>query len=313
MEGVRPRGYSAASGLTAGLAFAVLARGSRRAAASRDDFEDMRDIKEGIQTLERTLGARKTTIMLVQAGVTPRQIAAVRGVSLQTTFGYIDQAIGAGALRRSDVLFTLPPGLRASSGGTDAGAEGRGAGSAPSPHPGDLAVIRRYGSGAHALGDMYEHLCAIEQRLHELVRARLIEGLGADEAGWWRKGIPESIRKVCQTRREEDEHPAAHAYHYTDLLDLGDVIDANWPIFREGLPACYHGARKLIQRDLRRLNGIRRRVMHPVRHAPPGEDDFRFTRSMRMALIPAEAAVPEADAAFVAGLKAYFGTDKGER
>ncbi len=269
----------------------------------------MRDVKEGIETLERGLGARRTTVLLVQAGLTPRQISEVRGVNLGTTLGYIDQAIGAGLLRRSDVLFTLPEGVRTAPRGPG-GAAKPPEGIVPGQHPADAAVVERYGSAAHALGDMYEHLCAIEQRLHEMVRATLVQNLGEHEGGWWRQGIPESIRKVCQARREEDEHPAPHAYHYTDLLDLGTVIEANWGVLASVLPEQYRGARKAILKDLRRLNGIRRRVMHPVRHAPPDEDDFRFTRSLRMALIPAEATVPEADAALVAGLKRAFAADR---
>lgn len=54
--------------------------------------------------------------------------------------------------------------------------------------------------------------------------------------------------------------------------------------------------------EIRRLNEIRRRVMHPVRQARLEEGDFRFTRDMRRALLPEGETKPDVERV-LSGLK----------
>jgi len=187
--------------------------------------------------------------------------------------------VGEGKLRQSDILFAIPREVR------QAIAEAQG--SLPEGvDPDDHYVVRLYGDAAHALGDMYDDLREIEVALHFFIKEQLKRRLGDAEGGWWRKGIPETIRKRCQTRREEDAEPATEAYGYTDLLDLGQIIEQNWSTFQECLPDLYRSNRKRLLEDLQRLNGIRRTVMHPVRRAAPTEQDFDFVRDLKLALYP---------------------------
>ena len=186
--------------------------------------------------------------------------------------------VGEGKLRRSDILFAIPREVR------QAIAEARG--DQPTGIDGDdYRVVQLYGDAAHALGDMYDDLRVIEKLLHSFIEAHLKIRLGDTETGWWRKGIPEAIRKTCQTRREEDAEPAAEAYSYTDLIDLGRIIEQNWSTFQACMPDVYQSNRKQLLEDLRRLNSIRRMVMHPVRGDVPTEADFDFVRDLKLAVI----------------------------
>jgi hypothetical protein len=86
----------------------------------------------------------------------------------------------------------------------------------------------KYGDASHALGDMYEDIRIIETHLHKQIYEILSEIYGEEETGWWRRGIPLSIRQTCQIRREEDEEPVEDPYCYTDLLDLWHIFDKQW-------------------------------------------------------------------------------------
>lgn len=224
------------------------------------------------------MGVRDITYRLVKIGISPVNVSQVRRVSLATTLGYLDQMIGQGRLRRSDVFFSISKDVRDKCVGTT---------ERPADvSPDDFKVLRRYGDAAHALGDMYEDLRCIEMTVHTMVRDVLVRTFGRSESGWWRQGVPEAIRRSSQVRREEDAEPADSPFCYTDLLDLGRIIEANWSVFQLGLPERYRSNRKLLLDDLRRLNSIRRNVMHPVRGCVPSEDDFDFARRLRADLAP---------------------------
>jgi hypothetical protein len=226
------------------------------------------------------VGVREDTLQALRDGFTPGQFSRQRGVSLTTTLKYLNEMVGEGRLRRSDILFSIPSSVRKAieDAPDDSVPEG--------VDPADYDVVKLYGNAGHALGDMYDDLREIEVALHWFIEEHLKSCLGDSEAGWWRKGIPEAIRKTCQTRREEDDEPADHAYGYTDLLDLGRIIEYCWQTFQPSMPEPYRSNRRQLLDDLRRLNGIRRMVMHPVRGTTPTEDDFEFVRSFRARVYP---------------------------
>lgn len=225
------------------------------------------------------MGVREETLQALRAGSTPGQISRQRRVSLQTTLQYLNQMVGEGKLRRSDILFAIPRDVR------QAIADSPG-GRPPSVDADNYEVVRLYGDAAHAMGDMYDDLRDIETGLHFFIETHLKSHFGESESGWWRKGIPEAIRKSCQTRREEDDEPAPAAYCYTDLLDLGRIIEHCWTTFLSCLPDVYRNNRKQFLDNLRRLNGIRRMVVHPVRGAVPTEEDFDFVRAFKLSVSP---------------------------
>jgi hypothetical protein len=117
--------------------------------------------------------------------------------------------------------------------------------------------------------------------LHAGIRRAFQEQYGEDESGWWRTGVPLGVRQKLQNRREEDTD-AAEPYAYTDLLDLAEILDKNWTTIAPKVISDFSQKKNTLA-DLRRLNQIRRKVMHPVRYSPPGddefEDEFRFVCS----------------------------------
>lgn len=203
------------------------------------------------------MGVRDDTLALVRQGLTPQEIAERMGVSIKTTIPYIDQLIGERRLRRSDVFFGVPPSKR--------------------------AQVEWYADGAYA--DVYEDLRAIERSLHQRIRQALEQKFGAGELGWWR-AIPEDVRVKVQERRERDASPECDAYAYTDLLDLSDILRKRWSdIAAEVLPKESLANRTAVVDDLRRLNDLRKKVMHPVRYSSPTEEDFSFLNSLKPRLL----------------------------
>jgi len=200
----------------------------------------------------------------LRQGLDPVQISNHMGITVTSVLDYLDRKIGAGELRRSDVYFSIPKDRRAA---------------ARSRHYQE--VVQRYADAASAYGDMYDDIRRIETLLHKLVRERLEQTLGKEESGWWRLGIPEKVRVKCQERRERDEEPCSEPYGYTDLLDLALVLEANWKHFTETLPRAFVENRRGLLVGLGRLNRVRNRVMHPVRAAPPTEEDFEFVREFK--------------------------------
>lgn len=212
------------------------------------------------------MGVRDETRKLLLEGCSPGEIAKRMGVSLKTTLGYLDQMVGEGRLRRSDILLSIPASRRHKPSNID-----------------DRLVVERYGSPAKLLGDIYEDVRFIEVTLHSLIRRILEDKFGKSEEGWWRQGVPESVRKSCVVRREEDSDPAADPYCYTDLIDTRQIIEKRWNLLQSELLRQVSDKRQLMD-DLLRLNQIRRMVMHPVRRGVPSEDDFDFLRAFRRRL-----------------------------
>jgi hypothetical protein len=204
------------------------------------------------------MGRRDEAVDLLRKGITPEDIAEAMGISFQTVLGYLDQMIGAGVIRPTDVLFSLPPRARQS----------------PSTFE-EHEVVRRYGTDSHTLGDIYELLRKIETTLHRRIRSTLVHRYGSEEKNWWRQGVPERVRKKCAERREEDPDPVDDPYCYTDLLDLASILDANWEALQGEVGRLASNKRELIQ-NLRQMNEVRRLVMHPVRGVAPDQEDFRF-------------------------------------
>lgn len=220
------------------------------------------------------MGVREETLELLHQGLSPKEIAREKGVNIKTTLAYLDELVGRGALRRSDIFFSIPKNIR------NANKE-RGV----STDYEDSLVINKYGDASTALGDMYEDIRTVETYLHQLISSALEEEYGKGEMGWWRKGIPLSIRQDCQSRREADDEPATEPYCYTNLLDLWQILDKQWNVLKKVLPNNITADKQALRFNLIRLNSIRRKVMHPVRGVIPSEDDFEFIREFKGLLL----------------------------
>jgi hypothetical protein len=141
----------------------------------------------------------------------------------------------------------------------------------------ELELFHCYQSKQPRLGDIYVLLADLERTLHANIKLVMLKHFGRGEDGWWRKGVPENVRRACVESRERDsDFSSDHAYCYTTLIHLSDIMKKNWQHFTELLPG---KNKKKLEEDLRRLNSIRNRVMHPVRAEQPTEDDYEFVKS----------------------------------
>lgn len=233
---------------------------------------------------------------LLRSGLSPKEIAKRQGVTLATILGYLDQLVGRGDVRRSDILFSVQKDVRQAvlsiagnkttsdswdivhvqakleEQGFDVDRE-------------DIHVVLKYGDARHALGDMYEDIRTIETYLHQLIRKGLEKEYGKGELCWWRQGVPETTRKNCQLRREEDTEPVADPYCYTELLDLANILNKQWNVLSKRLPKDVAQNKHTLLSKLGHLNTIRRNVMHPVRGVVPSEDDFEFVHELKQSLV----------------------------
>ena len=236
------------------------------------------------------MGIREEVLVMLKGGMKPGEIARERAVTLVTILGYLDQLVGRGLLRRSDILFSIPaetrqPILKKLSDGRSQSVPaimGRLERMGVIVDQEDIIVIQKYHDARYALGEIYEDIRIIEIGLHSLIRTSLEEKFGSGELGWWRQGIPKEIRVKCQQRREEEEgDPAPEPYCYTDLIDLRTILDKQWAILTKYLARQVISDKQALLSDLIRLNQIRRMVMHPVRGGVPTEDDFEFLHSLK--------------------------------
>ena len=130
-------------------------------------------------------------------------------------------------------------------------------------------------------GGMYEIVSELEIDIHDLVRSRLIKEFGAGD--YWREGVPVTVRKSCAVSQQEDDNPVEDIFAYTTLIHLWEIIDKKWGIFESIIPSNYSNKKQELKKDMKKLNSIRNRVMHPVKNNKWKEDDFIFVR--RLALV----------------------------
>jgi hypothetical protein len=134
-------------------------------------------------------------------------------------------------------------------------------------------------------GELYERIADIEVALHRLVRKVLVDEFGPSEAGWWRRGVPETLRAACQQARERDPDPVDDPFAYTTLIDLSEIIERNWKIFSLKLPPTAVKDKPNLLRSFRRLNGIRNAVMHPVKGRAWTREDLEFVDEVRRTVL----------------------------
>jgi hypothetical protein len=219
--------------------------------------------------------------ILLRSGLSPTEIAKTMGISVGSAIQYLRTRLGEGALRRSDLYFAIPAARReylqslTGKGGIDKQLRENGS------SPEEFVLFSNLRSRRVFAGDLYEFVCDIEIALHDLVRQTLRQVFGPSEEHWWRRGIPEEVRKGCVNRREEDDDPSPDPFTYTTLVNLYKIIDANWKCFVPVLPKEYRGNKSTLKRDFTRLNRIRNAVMHPVKQQKWSEADFLFVRTVR--------------------------------
>ena len=245
------------------------------------------------------MGVRDTTVALLKSGLPPSTICRRMGVSLKTTLGYLEQMIGRGTIRRSDVFYTLSKEARSALEGVCG--PGRSVRQRAiwqrltraklheiwddeAAALDDITTFIEFRDSRFAMQDLYEDICVAECKLHQFIRAVLVREIGEKRSLWWRLGIPVDVRKECASRCEEDEDGEdLDPYCFTDTIHLAKILKAGWKLF-EPYAHCVR-ADSRFKKDLvsriARMNLIRRKVMHPVRGHRPTEEDFEIVRSLR--------------------------------
>lgn len=218
------------------------------------------------------------------------EIAAELSISISTVVQYLYSQVVEGAIKRSDILFSISAEERQAmenaiqQAGTDTDFYAVGKALSAADHRMSQEMIRIYlnlRSSRVSMGDMYELISEIETTLHDFVKKELINEFGSGEDGWWRQGIPSKIRALCAASREEDPEPAEEPYCYTNFIHLQEIIDKHWAIFSRILPSDIVKEKRRFLNGLGRLNHIRNSIMHPVKRIPVTEDDFVFVRQYR--------------------------------
>jgi len=222
----------------------------------------------------------------LKEGQTLRQISEKMGISLGSVKQYLYGKCGEGEIRRSDILFAIPKETRKllescleklekpDKVALYYAVDRKG-------YSLDQEEIRIYLSlrdSRVSMGDMYEFLSEIEITLHRLIKRILQKEYGGNKLGWWRIGVPESVRKDCVLSKEQDPEPVEDNFCYTTLIHLKLILEKQWGGFENYLPKLVVKQKKDFLSELGRLNHIRNAVMHPVKGLPLTENDFQFVR-----------------------------------
>lgn len=229
--------------------------------------------------------------------VRPSAISKDLGIPPVELTPILAHAVVLGYIRRSDILFTFPKSLR------DAVARLNPARNSATLHRQlqmlketleidghtdecDAFFLWAFTRQSVIFSDLYEMLLTIEIILHKRIRLCLGKGFWRRDENSGSKGVPLSVRKSCVARQEEEDNPSNEPYSYTTLIDLKDIIEANWGIFSQKLPASAAKDKKKLLSNFNKLNSIRNKVMHPVRlDEPPGESEYRFVLQMHNTLV----------------------------
>jgi len=75
----------------------------------------------------------------------------------------------------------------------------------------------------------------IEQLIYDDVIKALQGKYGADEATWWKEGVPADVRNICDKQWNESDDASKKRYQYLYLVNLSDIVvyRDNWDIFKD--------------------------------------------------------------------------------
>ena len=107
-----------------------------------------------------------------------------------------------------------------------------------------------------------------------------MQKFGEKESGWWKVGVPDTVRINCAQAREFADESVDHPYHFTTFIHRKKIMYKNWELFLRRLPQSVIGDRASFLKEIVRLNDVRNQVMPPIRAEPPTESDFEFVREM---------------------------------
>lgn len=234
---------------------------------------------------------------LLRAGNSPSRIARELHVPLGAVMNHLYRLVGEGTLRRSDILFTFDSDARKKieqivqeRGTVQFGKVRRYLQAAGYDiDSDDLRLYLKLRDARVDLGDTYELIRDLELNLHKFIRQALVHEYG--DENWWREGVPLHVREDCALVNERDPEPASDLFCYTTIMHLFMVLDKKWTTLSEFLPPKWRSDKQAFLTDLKRLNGIRNKVMHPVKGYVITEEDYDFLRQMHAGFAPVLQAV----------------------
>jgi hypothetical protein len=267
---------------------------------------DNRRLKE-IARLKKIIATLETGTMLVdmeiplvaeiaagiKGGKSPRTLARTFAMAYANVVHCLQMAVGRELISRSEILFTIEElprriveGIASEDGVRTSGELSlrvRGVDKEVRPEDRDFYnssikddVLLYFKLREAPRADMYESLSRLESFMHAYIKTELQRGYGPDS--WWRKGIPESVRRDCVLAKEADSEPQDDPYCYTTFIHLRDILDKRWGIFGKLLPHSLVADKARFLSELVRLNAIRNRIMHPARAYMPAKCDFDFVQ-----------------------------------
>jgi hypothetical protein len=228
------------------------------------------------------MSRRDEAVQWLKRGLLPAQVASQMRISVSSVVQYLCAEVGYGRLLRSEILFSVTRDVRNIVESTISEL-------VDVRHENVLRWIKRHDrtvdlddAAAYLLirnpriplGDMYELISELEERFHGYIKDVFIREYGDEE--WWRRGVPEGIRKECAGAREMDAEPAEHPFNYTTFIQLKEIFDKRWELLSADLSSGVRSDKRRFLSGLDQLNRVRNRVMHPVRRSPPTENDFAF-------------------------------------
>jgi hypothetical protein len=113
---------------------------------------------------------------------------------------------------------------------------------------------------------------------------------GADETGWWRKGVPEKVRTEVAARREVSPEGGSYEQFF-ELLDYRAIAADHWDLFSPFFAFGEGRSKDSLLNWFSRLNGIRNRVAHPERGAV-SDEELEFIESVLAHFDDIESSLP---------------------
>jgi hypothetical protein len=232
----------------------------------------------------------------IRSGQSPRSIPMSLGVSHENFVQFLYAAVRRQLLTRSEILFSIEEGIasvveRMITAGVRTSSELRQRLDEPflrqmlneevagfsTEHFRSFreAALLYFELREAPRADMYESLCRLETFMHAYIKTQLEREYGTD---WWRKGIPEDVRKNCVLVREADLEPQGDPYQYTSVTHLKIIFDKQWAIFCKLLPKSFASNKPKFLSELDRLGAVRNKIMHPVRDYRPTKQDLEFVK-----------------------------------
>lgn len=131
---------------------------------------------------------------------------------------------------------------------------------------------------AHKMGELYRMFYTLENDIRELISATMDDQFGE---GWWGEKVPVDVRSNVKNNKKREETEGIpprsnRKIDYTTFGELGEIIKANWEVFR-GIFS--NSSVERFERVIKRLNLARGPIAHSG--VVPAEESVRLKLAIR--------------------------------